>query len=272
MLFDFEWTNKRLFYSAYTRNNSYFSGSELAASSLPDEQELALLEPYRSQLPPELFTQVYQSPTTLGDGNIRPQMRKAVALLKQAGWQLKGGKMINRQGEQLKLEFMLIQKSFERVVLPYTRNLAKVGIASEIRIVDISQYINRLSHFNFDVIVAGFGQSASPGNEQLGYWGSQTADSPGSRNYIGVKNPVVDALIQKIIHAPDRSSLVTRVRALDRVLLWNHFVIPHWHLSQWRIAYWKKLKRPNTMPHFGLALDTWWVEQDTQAQEQKEVQ
>jgi len=269
-LFDFEWTNTRLFYSAYKRSNSFFSGSELAASTLPEPDELALLNPYKSQLPAEVFTQIYQAPVTSGDGNIRPQMRRAVALLKKAGWQLKDGKMIDAKGKQLQVEFMLFQKSFERVVLPYVRNLAKVGIKSSIRVVDISQYINRLNSFDFDLIVGSFGQSASPGNEQLEYWGSDSAEKQGSRNWLGIKNPVVDALIANIVHAPDRSALVTAVKALDRVLLWGHYVIPQWHLNTWRVAYWQQLKRPATLPQFSLALDTWWIAPETTLAEQKQ--
>lgn len=257
--FDFEWTNSHLFYGAYTRSHSYFSNSEMAADALPTPEELKILEPVRDQVPPEVFTRVYRAPSTDGSGNNRPQLRKALALLKQAGWQLEGGKLVDHQGTPFSFEILLVQKEFERVVAPFIRNLERLGISAHIRIVDVSQYINRLRQFDFDMVVYGFGQSSSPGNEQRDYWHSSSADQPGSRNLIGIHNPAVDYLVEQLIAAPDRQQLVLRARALDRVLQWNHYVIPHYHISAYRIAYWNKFAHPAVTPAYDLGLDTWWA-------------
>ena len=257
--FDFEWTNNNLFYGAYTRSHSYFSNSEMAADALPTPEELEILEPVRDQVPPEVFTRVYRAPSTNGSGNNRPQLRMALALLKQAGWKLEGGKLVDHQGTPFTFEILLVQKEFERVVAPFIRNLERLGISARIRIVDVSQYINRLRQFDFDMVVYGFGQSSSPGNEQRDYWHSSSADQPGSRNLIGIRNPAVDYLVEQLIAAPDRQQLVLRARALDRVLQWNHYVIPHYHISAYRIAYWNKFAHPAVTPAYDLGLDTWWA-------------
>lgn len=257
--FDFEWTNRHLFYDAYTRSDSYFSNSEMAASELPSAAEQALLAPVRDQVPPEVFTRVYQAPRTDGSGRNRNQLRQALRLLQQAGWTLDNGRLINPAGEPFHFEILLVQKEFERVVSPFIRNLERLGISADIRIVDVSQYINRLRQFDFDMIVHSFGQSSSPGNEQRNYWHSSTADQPGSRNLIGIRDPAVDYLVEQLIAAPDREQLVLRARALDRVLQWNHFVIPHYHISAWRIAYWDKFAHPAISPVYDLGLDTWWM-------------
>lgn len=257
--FDFEWTNKNLFYSAYTRSHSYFSNSEMAARQLPDEQELKILEPIRDQVPPEVFTQVYRAPSTDGDGRIRNQLRTALRLLREAGWELDNGTLRNANGETMTFEIMLVQKEFERVVAPFIRNLERMGIKASIRLVDVSQYINRIRQFDFDIIVGSFPQSASPGNEQRDYWYSSTAEQPGSRNLIGIQNPAVDYLVEQIIQAPNREQLVLRCRALDRVLQWNHYVIPQYHISAYRVAYWDKFAMPGTAPRYALGFDTWWM-------------
>ncbi|GAA0784758.1 extracellular solute-binding protein [Marinobacterium sediminicola] len=257
--FDFEWTNKNLFYGAYTRSNSYFSNSDMAANELPSPEELAILEPVRDQVPPEVFTQVYKAPSTDGSGRNRQQLRTALRLLQQAGWTLEGGKLVNAAGEPFHFEILLVQKEFERVVSPFIRNLERLGISADIRIVDVSQYINRLRQFDFDMVVYGFGQSSSPGNEQRDYWHSEAAQLPGSRNLIGIQDPAIDYLVEQLIAAPDREQLVYRARALDRVLQWNHFVIPHYHISAWRIAYWDKFEHPKISPTYDLGLDTWWM-------------
>ncbi|HEY5716978.1 MAG TPA: extracellular solute-binding protein [Motiliproteus sp.] len=257
--FDFEWTNANIFYSAYTRTHSYFSNSEMAADALPSADELKILEPLRGQVPPEVFTLVYRAPTTDGSGNNRSQLRQAMQLLKQAGWEIKQGKLTNAQGEHLDFELLLVQKEFERVVAPMIRNLKRLGIDMNIRIVDVSQYINRLRGFDFDMVVYSYGQSNSPGNEQRDFWHSEMADLSGSRNLMGIKNPAVDALIDQIIAAPDREQLVLRIRALDRVLQWNHYVIPQFHIDSYRIAYWDKFEMPATRPLYGLGFDTWWL-------------
>ncbi len=266
LLFDFEWTNKNLFYGAYTRSNSYFSNTELASSGLPEGEELEILQRYREQLPAELFTRPFTLPVTSGDGNIRSSLRQALRLLKQAGWQLKNKKLVDRDGQPMAFEILLVQPTFERVVLPYKRNLDKLGIEVSVRTVDTSQYKNRLDQFDFDMAVGNFGQSLSPGNEQRDFWSSEVADQQGSRNLMGIKNPVIDELIELVISAPDRESLVARTRALDRVLLWQHYLIPNWHITKHRIVYWNKFDRPGITPRYALGFYTWWVDADKAAQ------
>jgi microcin C transport system substrate-binding protein len=256
--FDFEWTNKTLFYGQYKRTNSFFEGSELAASGLPSAAELALLEPYRDILPPELFTSEFSNPESDGSGNIRPQLRIARGLLEEAGWNVTAGKL-EKNGENLEIEFLLAQPSFERIIAPYIRNLAKLGIDAKIRVVDPTQYQNRVNEFDYDAVVMTFAQSLSPGNEQRDYWSSQSADRQGGRNFIGIKSPVVDALIEKIIFADTRKDQLTATHALDRVLLWNHYVVPQWHAPHERLAYWTGLSHPDPMPKFSIGFpDIWW--------------
>ena len=268
--FDFEWTNKNLFYGQYQRAKSFFSNSELASSGLPSPGELAVLEPLREQLPPEVFSKEYTPPETDGSGNVRRNLRTAMKLLKEAGWVIKNGKLTNaKTGEIFKFEIMLIQPAFERVVAPFQKNLARLGIEVTYRAVDTAQYINRLNEYDFDMITMRFMQSESPGNEQRYYWGSAAADLPGTRNYVAIKDPAIDALIEKVISAPDRKALVTRTRALDRALLWGHYVIPQWYTSYYRVAYWDKFSRPKITPKYDLALYSWWVdpEKDRRVQE-----
>lgn len=257
--FDFEWTNRNIFYDAYIRSHSFFSNSEMAATELPSEAELALLEPLRDQLPPDVFTQVYRAPQTYGDGNIRTQIRAGLHLLADAGWTLQNGVLRNEAGEPFRFEILLIQRDFERVVNPYIRNLERMGISVSVRLVDISQYINRLREYDFDMIVGSWGQSNSPGNEQREYWHSDSAERPGSRNLAGIRNPAVDFLVEQLIQASDREELVHRTRALDRVLQWNHYVIPHFHINAYRVAYWNKFGMPDTRPKYALGFDTWWI-------------
>ena len=258
LLFDFEWTNRQLFNGAYTRTTSYFDNSELASSGLPSEQELSILEPLRGQIPDEVFEKPFEISKTSGDGLIREQQRKAYQLLTAAGWKIENDRMVDAQGKPIKLEFLLVQSDFERVLLPYKRNLAGLGIDLEIRRVDVSQYINRLRSRDYDMIVSGFGQSNSPGNEQREYWHSASADNPGSRNFIGLKDPAIDTLVERLIAADSREELITRTRALDRVLLWGHYVIPNWHIKTWRVAYWNHLTHPDITPAYDIGLMTWW--------------
>jgi len=258
--FDFEWTNANLFYDAYTRSHSFFSNSEMAATELPTADELEILEPLRGQIPDEVFTEVYRAPTTKGDGRNRAQLREALKLLRDAGWSLDAGTLKNSNGEPFEFEILLVQKDFERVVAPFIQNLNKLGMEVSIRIVDVSQYINRLRETDFDMVVGSFGQSSSPGNEQREFWGSEAADQPGSRNLIGIKDPAIDRLVELLIQAPDREQLVLRARALDRVLQWNHFVVPQFHIAAHRIAYWDKFGFPETRPTYALGLDTWWAQ------------
>jgi microcin C transport system substrate-binding protein len=257
--FDFEWTNENLFYGAYSRTASYFSNSELASSGLPGPDELALLEPYRDQLPPEVFTEVYETPTTDGSGNARRNLRAAIKLLTEAGWTIQDTKLVGPDGQSMEIEILIVSPMFERVIAPFIKNLEKLGVTAKIRLVDSSQYQLRTEEFDFDMIVLSVGQSMSPGNEQNNYWTTVSADTPGSRNMAGIKDPVVDALIETLIAAPDRESLIAATRALDRVLLWGHYVVPHWHIQHFRVAYWNKFVRPAITPKYGLGFDTWWV-------------
>jgi microcin C transport system substrate-binding protein len=258
--FDFEWSNKNLFFGAYTRTKSYFSNSELASSGLPTGEELKILEPFRSQLPPEVFTKEFEPPKTDGSGNLREHLREALALLTAAGWTVKGQKLVNAKGEQLQFEMLGADPAFERISLPFTKNLERLGIVAKVRTVDSAQFQNRVERFDFDVIVTGWGQSLSPGNEQRDFWHSAVADVQGSRNYPGIKDPVVDKLIDLVIAAPDRAGLIARTKALDRVLLWGHHVIPHFHIQTHRVAYWDKFGRPSLVPKYSLGFDTWWVD------------
>ena len=256
--YDFEWTNKNLFYGQYARTGSFFEGSELAATGKPDAAELKFLEPLRGQIPDKTFGPRIANPVADGSGNIRTHLRKARALLEEAGWKIDAGKL-KRGSTQFEMEFLLVQPAFERIVAPYIRNLERLGITARTRIIDPSQYQNRLNNYDFDAVVASFGQSLSPGNEQRDYWSSQSADTPGGKNLIGIRDPAVDALIEKLIFAASRAELVAATRALDRVLLSNHYVVPQWHAPHERLAYWQKLAHPARMP--GLALgfpDLWW--------------
>lgn len=261
--FDFEWTNRNIFNGAYTRTRSYFSNSELAARGLPGEAEREILAPYRDRLPPEVFTQVYEPPSTDGSGNNRANLRTAIRLLKEAGWTFEERTLVHGEtGEPFAFEILLVNPMFERVTLPFVRNLERLGIDARVRVVDATQYQNRLDNFDFDMVVGAVGQSLSPGNEQHNMWHSSQADVPGSNNLAGVRDPVVDALVEKLIRSPDRETLVNRTRALDRVLLWGHYVIPHWHIAHYRVAYWDKFDRPEVAPRYDLGFDTWWVDPD----------
>ncbi|MDP6260042.1 MAG: extracellular solute-binding protein [Rhodospirillales bacterium] len=259
--FDFEWTNKNLFYGQYSRTKSYFSNSELASRGLPSSAELKILEPLKGQIPPEVFTQSYEPPGTDGTGRIRKNLRQAKKLLQQAGWVIKNKLLVNpKTSKPLKFEILLISPAFERIVLPFVRNLKRLGIIASVRTVDTAQYRKRLDTYDFDMIVGTFGQSLSPGNEQMSFWGSAAAERTGGRNWIGIKNPAIDKLIDLVIAAPNRESLITRTRALDRVLLWNHYIIPQWHIQSFRVAFWDKFGRPAKSPKYGLGFNTWWVD------------
>jgi microcin C transport system substrate-binding protein len=259
--FDFEWSNRNLFYNQYTRTRSYFDNSELASQGLPSKEELAILEPLRSQIPPQVFTEIYAPPVAGDPEKLRDNLTKALALLQEAGWIFQDRALVNaKTGQPFKFEILLSDPTWERIVLPFVGNLKRLGIEASVRTVDSAQYENRVRNFDFDILVQSWGQSLSPGNEQREYWGSQAADLAGSRNVVGIKDPAIDRLIEAVIAAPDRQALITRVRALDRVLLWNHFVIPHWHISYERIAYWDKFGRPEITPLQGPQLSTWWVD------------
>lgn len=265
LLFDFEWSNAKLFHNAYTRTSSYFDNSELGARGEPDADELALLEPLREQLPAAAFGPAWVPPKTDGSGAIRDQRRAAYTLLQEAGWQIVDDQLVNADGEPLQFEFLLVQAEFERVLLPFKRNLASLGINLELRRVDVSQYINRLRSRDFDMVVTGFGQSNSPGNEQREYWHSSSADNPGSRNLMGLKDPAVDALVEGLVQADSRASLITHTHALDRALRSLHLLVPNWYTSVYRVAYWDKFGHPAPPPKYDLGLFTWWVDPDKDA-------
>lgn len=257
--FDFDWANRNLFQDQYTRTTSYFENSELASSGLPEGRELEILEQYRDQLPEDVFTEAYAPSSTDGDQTLRDNLRKALSLLREAGYRIEDGTMVHRDtNEPLSFEFLLHQKNFERIVLPFKKNLERLGMEVDVRLVDTNQYVERVQGFDFDIITQVISQSDSPGNEQRDFWHSSVADVKGSRNYAGVDDPVVDELVAKVIQAPDRESLVHRTRALDRVLLHGHYAVPQWHLSMDRIAYWSFLERPDTTPKNGVDVDNWW--------------
>ncbi len=260
--FDFEWTNKNLFYGAYKRTDSFFENSELASSGLPSQEELAYLNPYMDQLPKEIFNEEYRNPKTDGSGFIRSELQEATKLLKEAGWVLKNGKLENPKGEIFEFEILLVSPAFERIVLPFIDNLEKLGINATLRTIDSSQYQKRIESFDFDMVVFTFSQSLSPGNEQRNFWSSGAADTNGSRNIIGIKNDVIDLLIENLINAKDREDLITITKALDRVLLWNYYVIPQWHISSYRVLYWDIFDQPKQKPKYSLGFDTWWVNQN----------
>ncbi|CAN1601791.1 extracellular solute-binding protein [Pseudomonas mediterranea] len=272
LLLDFEWTNKQLFNSAYARTRSYFENSEMAATGLPGEDELKILEPLRGKIPEQVFTEAFQPSISDGSGMIRDQQRKAYQLLQEAGWRIVDDKMVDAQGKPVVLEFLLAQTEFERILLPFKRNLSDLGIELVIRRVDVSQYINRVRSRDFDLIVGSFPQSSSPGNEQREFWMSAAADKPGSRNTMGLKDPAVDQLVEQLINADSRKSLVAHARALDRVLQWGYYVIPNWHIKTWRVAYWNHIGHPKITPTYDIGTTTWWVKPDTKpADEVKQV-
>lgn len=261
LAFDFEWSNKNLFYGQYTRTNSYFANSDLSAKGLPSPGELKLLEPFKDLLPPEVFTQEFKAPVTNGDGNPRENLRAALGLLKEAGYVVKDRKLVNeKSGQPVAFEILLSSPAFERIALPYVENLKKLGIEASVRTLDTAQYKNRTDSFDFDMTVDIWGASESPGNELRDFFGSDSAKMRGGRNSIGIQDKAVDALIAKVISAPDRESLVDAVHALDRVLLWGHYLVPHWHIAYDRVAYWDKFGQPKVTPRQGFQFDAWWID------------
>jgi microcin C transport system substrate-binding protein len=259
-VFDFEWMNANLFFGAYARTNSFFSNSELASSGLPTGAELAVLEGFRGRVPAEVFTQEFRLPVTDGSGNNREGLRRALALLQEAGWRVQDRRLVNARGQRFEFEILLQGPSFERVALPYVQALERLGMQVRVRTVDPAQYQTRTDAFDFDMTVDVIGQSLSPGNEQRDFWTCAKARENGSQNVAGICDPAIDELVELVVNAPDREQLVARTRALDRVLLWNHFVVPQWHNRTFRIAFWDKFGRPARNPRFGLGLDSWWVD------------
>ncbi|MBL6929400.1 MAG: ABC transporter substrate-binding protein [Rhodospirillales bacterium] len=272
--FDFEWSNKNLFYSQYRRTRSFFDNSELAAKGLPGKDELEILEPFRGKIPDEVFTKEYQPPETDGTGRIRSNLRIADKLLKDAGWVIKDQKRVHAEtGAALDFTITLVSPEFERISLPFAKNLKRLGVEARVRTVDTAQYLRLLETFDFDMITFVWGQSLSPGNEQRNFWGSAAATQKGSRNFIGINDPIIDELIEKLIAAPDRESLVAHCRALDRVLQWGHYLVPQFHLGADRIAYWDVFGRPKITPQDGAQFDAWWIvpEKETSVQSGKKA-
>ena len=260
--FDFEWTNKNQFYGLYKRTNSFFENSDMKASGPAGNEELALLAPYRDKLPSEVFDAPYTSPVSNGSGQDRKLLRTASRLLKQAGWTIKDGQRVNGQGEQFKIEFLIFSPTFERIIAPFVKNLKILGIKARIRLVDPSQYQSRLKTFDFDIITQRYVLRVTPGIEIRSYWGSKSADTPGSFNLSGIKDPVVDALIEKVIAAKSRAELVTAARAIDRVLRARHYWVPHWYKAAHNLAFWDKFSRPRIKPLYGRGvIETWWYDE-----------
>jgi microcin C transport system substrate-binding protein len=264
LVFDFEEMNKQIFFGQYHRINSYFDGTELACRDLPQGLELAILETVRDKVPPEVFTTVYKSPVGGSSDAVRANLREAIRLLKEAGYEVRDRRLIKvKTGEQVTTE-LLVQANdpaSERIVLFFKPSLERLGVSVSVRGVDDAQYLNRLRQWDYDVIIASWAESLSPGNEQRDFWGSQAADTPGSRNYIGIKNPAVDAMIERIIFAKSREELVAATHALDRVLLWNHYVVPQWSYDKSRTARWDRFGRPDPLPKYGRSgfpVVWWW--------------
>ncbi len=247
LAFDFEWSNKNLFYGQYKRQASFFDNSELASRGLPEGKELEILNSVKKSVAEELFTTEYKNPLNKTPQDFRRNLRKASKLFKEAGWAIKNGKLTDSKGETFNVEFLLVSPLFERVVLPYTQNLKRLGIGAKVRTVDVAQYKRRLDKFDYDIIVGSFPQSFSPGNEQRFFWGSKAADQAGSFNLIGIKNPAVDKIVDNVIFAKDRAELIAATRALDRVLLWNHYVVPQWFIPYARISYWDRFGHPKSL-------------------------
>ncbi|MQW89238.1 extracellular solute-binding protein [Sinorhizobium saheli] len=258
--FDFEELQRTIFYNEYTRIDSFFYGSELASHGLPQGRELEILNEVKDKIPPEVFTTEYKNPVNGDPKKLRDNLRKAIALFKEAGYELRDNRMINvKTGEPFGFEILLDGPTIERVALPFTQNLKKIGINAAVRTVDSSQYTNRWRSRDFDVLYLGWGQSISPGNEQAEYWGSEAAKREGSQNYSGISDPGIDALINKVIFAKDRDDLVAATKALDRVLLAYQLVVPSYTARYGRLAYWNTIARPETLPEYSTGFPTiWW--------------
>jgi microcin C transport system substrate-binding protein len=259
--FDFEDTNKELFFGQYTRIASYFQGTDLAATGLPSGKELEILEALRGHIPPEAFTATYANPISGGSDAGRENRREALRLFKEAGYEVRNSRLVSvANGEPYAIELLGNNPLFERVFLMYKPSLERIGITVTVRTVDDSQYENRLRSWDFDIITYAWGETLSPGSEQRSYWGSVAADQPGSENVIGIKNPAVDAIIEKVILATSRNDLVAAIKALDRVLLWNHYVVPQWSYNNLRVAHWDRFSHPEPLPKYGIAgfPTLWW--------------
>lgn len=272
LTFDFPWLNTNIFYNTYRRTESFFQNSEMEAIGLPSQQELALLEPYRKELlashgSDRLFTE----PLPINEpANLRERLRKALDLLREAGYQVDDGALVNQQtGQPLSLEVLLYDSGLERVVQPMLRNMARLGVQTSLRIVDINQYLNRQRNYDYDIVISHFPQSNNPGNEQRDFWTSAAAEAPQSRNRMSLAHPAVDALVEELIRADGREQLDTTAKALDRVLRWGFYVIPHYHSGETRIAVWDKFGYPEPFPEYAMDMDAWWVDTDREAELQR---
>ncbi|MBI5321466.1 extracellular solute-binding protein [Bradyrhizobium sp.] len=259
--YDFEEMNKQLFYGQYKRINSYFEGTELACSGVPQGLELQILETVKDKVPPEVFTTPFANPVGGNPENVRSNLREATKLLKEAGFEVKDRKLVDGAGRPVTVEILVESPSSERIALFYKPSLERIGVTASIRIVDDAQYENRMRSFDYDVTIGSWGESLSPGNEQREFWGSQAADAPGSRNLIGIKNPAIDALIEKVIFARDRETLVATTRALDRVLLWNHYLVPQFTYGFARYARWDRFSNAGLPKYARSGLPSlWWYD------------
>ncbi|HMI15552.1 MAG TPA: extracellular solute-binding protein [Bradyrhizobium sp.] len=265
--YDFEEMNKQLFYGQYKRINSYFEGTELASSGLPEGEELQVLETVRDKVPAEVFTTPYVNPVGGNPEAVRANLRESARLLKEAGYEVRDRKLVDSAGKPVTVEVLVQDPSAERMALFYKPSLERIGVTTSIRVVDDAQYQNRLRSFDFDMISDLWGQSLSPGNEQREFWGSQAADQPGAKNTIGIKNPAVDALVEKVIFAKDRNGLVAATKALDRVLLWNFYVVPQFTYGFSRYARWDRFSHAEPMPKYGRSglPSLWWFDADKAA-------
>lgn len=259
---DYEWINKTIFYGAYVRNKSFFENTDFESKGMPEGKELSLLTTFKEELPPSLFTSPFANPVSDGSGNPRENLLKAQKLLEEAGWTIKDGKRVNAEGEQLSLEFMLRQPTMERVAAPMRKNLERLGITSSIRMVDDAQYQKRTDEGDFDMVSIWVNRGVFfPGNEQMAIWHSSQADVKGSNNLSGFKSKAVDGMLDELTKAQDKDSLVVAGRALDRILLWENVVIPHWHSGSYRVAYWDKFGMPETTPKYDMGFNAWWVKE-----------
>ncbi|TBU73732.1 ABC transporter substrate-binding protein [Pseudomonas daroniae] len=258
LMFDFEWTNRTLFNSSYTRAASYYPNSEFSAKGKPEGAEWLLLSPFRAQLPPQLFTEPFQMPVTDGRGIPRETLRRALGLLADAGWKPSGQRLLNDKGQALRFEILLVNPNLERILQPFTENLASIGIQANLRTVDRAQYKQRLDQFEFDMILLTLPQTLSPGLEQSLYFHSSQASVKGGKNYAGINDPVVDALLEKLLSARSRDEQVAATRALDRVMLWQYYTIPNWYIDYHRLAYRNRFAFVTTPP-YTLGLRTWWL-------------
>ncbi len=261
LAFDYEWTNNNIFSNAYKRTVSFFENSAMKAEGKPAPEEAALLEPFRSQLPAEVFGEPYMPPVSDASGKDRKLLREADALLTAAGYTVKDGRRIDARGEALDIEFMITDPTTERIVGPYAENLKRIGINATMRRVDPAQYERRVKEFDYDIITTRFSMSLTPGVELKSIFAAETADVSGSRNLAGIKNPVVDAMLAKIIEAKSRAELNAAARALDRVLRANHYWVSHYYKASHNVAYWDKFASPKVKPKYDRGIeDTWWID------------